>query len=192
MKFSNECKSVVKAIYNVKKKLGSVAKTSNNPFFKSKYADLNAHLDVAEPLLEEYGCFVTQGSRFDSPTGATLGVTRIVHADTGEYVETEMRLVLSKDDMQTLGAALTYSRRFNLSALLAMKAEDDDGNTASNRVVKQSESEKSLGFSATTPKVEQKAATPLAQEVKKGTFKRPSTTPAVKPATTNDSNEDLI
>lgn len=192
MKFSDNNKNIAKALFNVKKKLGSVAKTSNNPFFKSKYADLNAHLDVAEPLLEENGCFVTQGSRFDSVTGATVGVTRIVHADSGEYAETEMRLVLSKDDMQTLGAALTYSRRFNLSALLAMKAEDDDGNTATGKVVKpqQSDAAKSLGFSNETPSAEPKANTPLAQEVKKGTFKRPSS--LSKPATTNDSSGDLL
>jgi hypothetical protein len=134
MNTSEKTDKVYEALFNVKKEMGGVAKTSNNPFFKSKYADLNSHLDVAEPLLEKWGCMILQ-----PPTVTVHGLqavtTRIVHAASGQWIEGSMLLQSSKPDMQQLGAAVTYGRRFILSGLLGMKAEDDDGNFASGKTV---------------------------------------------------------
>lgn len=176
MKFSENSLKIKKAIFAVKKELKSVAKTSNNPFFKSKYADLNAHLDVAEPLLEQHGCFIVQGHRFDGVFGKTVGVTQIIHAESGEWYESEMELVMAKNDMQNLGACSTYSRRFNLSAMLAMKAEDDDGNSASAKETKKStQVETELGFDKPATKEAPKASGTITEAIKKApSFKRPT------------------
>lgn len=83
-------------------------------------------------------------------------------------------------------ALLGYGTQFAI-------ADIDEGNRlADSPVATISESGKALGFSNEAPAAEPKATTPIAQEVKKGTFKRPSTAPTAKPVTTNDSNEDLI
>jgi hypothetical protein len=129
MKTSDQTDKIYKAIFAVKKELTSVAKSSDNPFFKSKYADLNSHLEVAEPLLEKNGCMVLQPVNSDNTVE-----TRIVHVESQQFVSSEMPLVLTKNTMQDAGSAVTYARRYTLGALLSMKAEDDDGNVASGRV----------------------------------------------------------
>ncbi len=124
-------KNVLKKLLKVKSEMGSVAKSSDNPFFKSKYADLNAHLQLVEPLLEKNGLLLLQP--IESDTSGDKVVTRIIDAESGEEVRSEMHLVLLKEDMQQKGAAVTYARRFTLGSLLALQAEDDDGETASGR-----------------------------------------------------------
>lgn len=129
---STETKNIYKALFAVKKELEAVKKTSNNPFFRSKYADLNAHLELVEPLLEKNGCFLIQSP--SASMGTNSVVTRVVHAESGEYVEGSM-ILLEQNDMQKLGAGVTYARRFILSGLFAMMSEDDDGNTATGKTM---------------------------------------------------------
>jgi len=124
-------KNVLKKLLKVKSEMGSVAKSSDNPFFKSKYADLNAHLQLVEPLLEKNGLLLLQPVESDERGDKV--VTRILDSESGEEVRSEMHLVLVKEDMQQKGAAVTYARRFTLGSLLALQAEDDDGETASGR-----------------------------------------------------------
>lgn len=120
--------SLSKKIFNVKQELGSVKKTSNNPFFKSKYADLNSHLDLVEPVLEKHGLVLLQPTRCTSAT-TSMVETQIHDVETGAMVTSA--LPVQGDDMQKLGSAITYARRYTLGALLGLKAEDDDGNIAS-------------------------------------------------------------
>lgn len=127
----NNLISLYTKLAKVKKDLGSVTKSSVNPFFKSSYADLNAHLNVVEPVLEKHGLILTQ------PT-FTNGAENIVKSDitdveTGAMISSSLKLVFENEDMQKLGGAITYARRYTLGSLLAMKAEDDDGNTAAGK-----------------------------------------------------------
>lgn len=124
-------KNILQKLLAVKSKMGKVEKGADNPFFKSKYADLNTHLELIEPLLSENGLVLLQPVETDA-----LGdkvVTRILDVESGEEVRSEMHLVLAKQDMQNAGAAITYGRRFTLGSLLAMQAIDDDGETAVGR-----------------------------------------------------------
>lgn len=57
-------------------------------------------------------------------------VTRFIHGASGETLETPMPLLLGKRDMQGLGSAITYARRYGLMALAGIAPEDDDGNAA--------------------------------------------------------------
>lgn len=132
MNRSEHLDKLVPALFAVKKELVGVKKSSNNPFFKSKYADLNAHLDLIEPLLEKHGCFLMQPpSAYGA--GETISETVIFHGESGQWISGSMTLVVGKPDMQQLGAAATYARRFVLGGLLAVKTEDDDGNTATGK-----------------------------------------------------------
>lgn len=121
-----EHKTIWAAIHAAKQELGKVPKDSTNPFFKSKYFDINGLLDVVEPILHKHGLFCIQ------PIQEHRVTTRIVHASTGESIVSELQLS-NTNDPQKHGSEITYYRRYTLQSLLAMQADDDDGNAASNR-----------------------------------------------------------
>jgi hypothetical protein len=117
--------ALVKALAEI----GGVAKSADNPFFKSKYATLEAVIEASKPVLVANGLAVMQGGGSYS-NGALAITTRIIH-DTGEWIETTMEIPLAKSDPQGAGSAVSYGRRYALMALLNMPAVDDDGNAAS-------------------------------------------------------------
>jgi hypothetical protein len=114
--------------------IGAVAKTSANPFFKSKYAALPDVVAHAQPILAKHGLAVSQTIGFwqtvDGQVLDTLA-TSLIH-ESGEYMCDTMRLHLPKDDPQGQGSAVTYARRYAYMAILGLVAdEDDDGNAGS-------------------------------------------------------------
>jgi ERF superfamily len=131
MNTSEKIDLILPALMKVKSKLQAVTKSANNPFFKSKYADLNTYLDEVEPLLEENKMVLFQPVRVNS--GGTNTVSSIIMHESGQFISSEMVVVTKEADMQKLGSAITYARRYTLGPLLSMKAEDDDGNGASGK-----------------------------------------------------------
>lgn len=117
-------KELLKALSNVKKEVGKLSKTETNPFFKSKYFDINSLIEQVEPLLEKYGLLLLQ------PILNGVVTSEIWHVETGLKVSSEINLG-SILDPQKLGSAITYYRRYTLQSLLGLQAEDDDGNKAS-------------------------------------------------------------
>lgn len=107
----------------------AVAKDANNPFFKSKYADLPAVVEAASPILNRHGLSVSQLPGFDEH-GDTL-TTMLLHT-SGQFMGGTLRLRPVKDDPQAQGSAITYGRRYSYMAILGLVAdEDDDGNAGS-------------------------------------------------------------
>lgn len=149
MKTSEQVNEILEAVMKVKAKLQAVTKSSNNPFFKSKYADLNTHLEAVEPLLEENGLMLLQPVTINA-LGVNVVSSTIINKN-GQFVSSEMTVVTKEQDMQKLGSAITYARRYTLGSLLSMKAEDDDGNNASdktsNKVTAKSDIQITLGSS---------------------------------------------
>jgi hypothetical protein len=123
--------NLYKKLHAVKSKIGMVTKSSNNPFFKTKYADLNAHLEVVEPICQELGLVLTQ-STLANPQLGNVVKTDITDIDSGAQISSVLQLP-KLDDMQKLGGAITYARRYTLGALLAIQTDDDDGNTATGK-----------------------------------------------------------
>lgn len=109
--------------------LENATKSSTNPHFRSKYADLTACLDTVRPTFAKHGLAIVQGIE-----GATDGnisvVTRLLHK-SGQWFETTLVIPLGKRDAQGVGAAATYGRRYALAAIAGLGQEDDDGNAAS-------------------------------------------------------------
>ena len=102
-------------------------KTKTNPHFKMKYADLADVIEATKEGLVKNDLCVSQGV-----VGTNLK-TILMHK-SGESIETLTPLLLDKQTMQGLGSALTYARRYALSALLNVASdEDDDGNAASEK-----------------------------------------------------------
>lgn len=141
MKTSEQVDKVLPKLAAALKDLGSVKKSAENPFFKSRYADLNTHLDVAEKALEAQGLILLQPVGRDERGSYVESV--IVDPSSSQFVSSSMDLILSKQDMQNAGSAVTYARRYTLGALLSMQAVDDDAEASMGRG-------KNLPTSATT------------------------------------------
>ena len=113
----------------VQESVNKLQKSSDNPFFKSKYADLNQVLEIVKPVLHKNNFILLQlpQQRDDK----NLLKTILLHS-SGEKIEGEIELV-SKDssDPQKLGGAITYMRRYSIIAMLGLEQEDDDANNAS-------------------------------------------------------------
>lgn len=134
MNTSPQIDKIVPALIAVKSKLQAVIKSANNPFFKSKYATLEAHLEAVEPLLAENGLVLTQPTGIHETSGQSIVSSILMHI-SGQYISSFMPLA-SKDpnDAQKLGSAITYGRRYTLGALFSMATEsDDDGESAVGR-----------------------------------------------------------
>lgn len=128
---SPEIKNIAEALAKFQKAVAPVKKGASNPFFKSKYADLASIIDVIREPLADNGLSFAQ---FPSGEG---GLTSILMHTSGEFLQETyvMRPVDAKP--QTAGSAITYMRRYALSAMLGIATEpDDDGNAASGKVNK--------------------------------------------------------
>lgn len=127
--------SIYKKLFEAKKEIGKISKDSTNPFFKSKYFDINGLLEHVEPILSKHELVLLQ------PIKGGLVTTRIYDIETNNCVESEIALP-NIQDPQKLGSAITYYRRYTLQSLLGLQAEDDDGNVASKSVKRKTPSEK--------------------------------------------------
>jgi hypothetical protein len=121
-------KELLSSLAKVKKEVGSLSKTATNPFFKSKYFDINSLIEQVDPLLEKNGLILLQ------PIKENKVLSIIYHVETGQNIHSEM-ILPNLQDPQKLGSAITYYRRYTLQSLLGLQAEDDDGNKAAKPVV---------------------------------------------------------
>jgi hypothetical protein len=116
------------ALIKVQGEMEHAKKDSTNPHFKSKYADLATVLDTCKPLLKENGLAITH-QRESTEDGEYL-ITTLWHA-SGQFLSSRSKLSPTKADPQGFGSAVTYARRYDLSALIGLASDDDDGNAAS-------------------------------------------------------------
>ena len=124
-------KQIATALVKAQKAFGPALKTSTNPHFRSRYADLSACVEAVIDALNSNGIALIQKS-YDCVDGIMIE-TVFVH-ESGEMLETGiLRFPLMKNDPQGAMACLTYARRGSLMAACGIAPEDDDGNSASRR-----------------------------------------------------------
>ena len=116
-------KTIYQKLAQAKKEIGAISKDSKNPFYKSKYFDINQLLQHVEPVLEKYGLMVMQ------PIIEGKVVSLIIDVETGNDCRSEIKLTDERDP-QKIGSQISYFRRYSLSSLLCLQAQDDDGNKA--------------------------------------------------------------
>lgn len=121
---SENTDKIIPALIAAKADFGAVKKTSENPFFHSKYADLEMVISATEKALLGNGLAVVQ-----TPDGDGLRTT--LYHTSGQWITGVQTLHPSKSDPQGWHGAQTYARRYGLMGVLGLAAEDDDGNTAS-------------------------------------------------------------
>lgn len=112
----------------VQDEIGAIKRDSENPYFKSKYFDINALLSEVKPVLNKHGLILTQA--LTSLEGKLALKTSILDVDGIDAI-VETCPISENPDPQKQGSAITYFRRYALQSLLALEAEDDDANTAS-------------------------------------------------------------
>lgn len=123
-------KELAAALCKAQQQIEGAKKDSTNPHFKNKYADLGSVWEACKSALVANGLSVAQFGRL-TEHGPAL-VTRLLHS-SGEFIDGEIPLLNGKGDMQGLGSALTYARRYGLAAMVGVSPEDDDGNAASEK-----------------------------------------------------------
>jgi hypothetical protein len=130
MQKSDSIKSLAKALAAFQAEVKNPANTADNPFFKSKYAPLQDILNLVRPLLSKHGLSILQ---IPSGDGEKIIITTMLMHESGEWIEScPLVLKADKPTAQGAGSAITYGRRYALSAVLGISSEDDDdGNQAS-------------------------------------------------------------
>lgn len=121
--------AISKALVAAQKQITFASKDAVNPHLKSKYADLPSVIDAVKVALNDNGIGFIQTPGSMSNMLLTL-TTRLVH-ESGEWIENTMEMPLTKQDPQGYGSALTYARRYGLSAITGLYQDDDDGYLAS-------------------------------------------------------------
>jgi len=116
--------NIYKKLNEFKRLVSKVKKDSVNPHFKNKYATIESVLETIEEPMQKVGL-----GFYQSVKDMTLE-TILFDYETDSTLTSSVPLLISKSDMQQLGSALTYARRYGLVALLGLEQEDDDGNLA--------------------------------------------------------------
>jgi hypothetical protein len=125
---SAELGELAKALCKTQGELEPAMKDSNNPFFKSKYADLKSVMNACRGPMTANGLSVAQ---FPSMAGTTACLATILMHSSGQWIRSLAPLNPTKNDPQGLGSAITYMRRYMLASAIGVWQEDDDGNDAS-------------------------------------------------------------
>ena len=118
--------SIYAKLLKVQTEVGAISKDSKNPFFKSKYFDINSLIKHVQPLLADNGLLLLQ------PIKDGCQYSIIIDTESGVEVGSQLELP-NISDPQKLGSAITYYRRYTLQSLLGLEAEDDDANLASQK-----------------------------------------------------------
>ena len=128
---SETISKIATALVASQSQMGNASKDAKNPFFKSRFADLNAVREACIPLLTANGVCVLQ------PTvpvdGKQFVKTMLLHT-SGEFISSLTEIVCAKqNDPQAYGSAVSYARRYGLQALVCIGAEDNDAEAAMGR-----------------------------------------------------------
>ena len=127
MNKSESIKELAVALAKAQAEVENASKSSTNPHFKSKYADLAEIINTVRPVFSSHGLSVIQSPSFVD--GVASVETMLIHS-SGEYISGISSCTVTKNDAQGVGSATTYLRRYSLAALACIAQEDDDANAA--------------------------------------------------------------
>lgn len=121
-------KQIATALLKAQTEMSNPKKGATNPFFKSKYADLNAIREAVIPTLNENGISVLQP--IVHVEGKNFVKTILLH-ESGELMESLTEIIYNKqNDAQAQGSGISYARRYALQSFVCVGADDDDGQKA--------------------------------------------------------------
>jgi len=131
MHSSAELHELAAALTSAQAVMGGALKDSSNPFFKSRYADLESVWTAIRAPLTAHGLSVIQGT--DQNEAGALGITtRLLHR-SGQWIESDLWLTPKDLSPQSIGSAISYGRRYALAAICGIYQTDDDAEAAQGR-----------------------------------------------------------
>lgn len=127
---SADLKDLFTALAKAQAEMQTAGLSAENPYFKTRYADLSAVVKASRPALTKHGLSIIQ-QIITHQDGYTYLHTLLCHM-SGQWVESRVRIAPPKSDVQTLGSYITYLRRYSITALcgIVTSDEDDDGTAA--------------------------------------------------------------
>ena len=132
MKQSESITDLATALCLAQAEMGGAVKDSNNPFFKSSYADLTSVIKVIKEPFARHGLSFVQ-LPVTSAGGNGIGVTTMLMHNSGQWIQSEYLLPMDKVTPQGAGSAITYARRYALQSLVGIPSVDDDSEMAMYR-----------------------------------------------------------
>jgi uncharacterized membrane protein YgcG len=126
---ANTKKNLATALAKAQSECQNVVMNKTNPHFRSRYADLSAVRDAVIPIFTKHGLSIIQCPTADAVWGFYLE-TRLLHT-SGEEMVWRFPLPGDVSKMQVIGSAISYARRYTLSAVAAVASEEDDDGNAS-------------------------------------------------------------
>lgn len=128
MQTSEQINEIGAALAKAQAKIEGASKDSDNPYFKSRYADLASVWSACRDALTANGIAVVQSPEADGPK---VTVTTLLTHSSGQWIRGSLAMTATKADPQGIGSCVTYARRYSLAAMVGVCPEDDDGNAAS-------------------------------------------------------------
>ena len=125
VKITMPCDKLMEAMNKMQAVLDAAKKDSDNPYFKSKYADLATCLQTAKKPLADNGLSISQHCTFD---GNFVQCVSVLGHVSGQMMVSTLTIPVSKKDAQGIGSSITYARRYALSSIVGIAQKDDDGN----------------------------------------------------------------
>jgi len=129
MKQSESLIDLASALSLAQAEMGGAVKDSNNPFFKSSYADLTSVIKALKEPFANHGLSYVQ-LPVTSEGGKGVGVSTMLMHNSGQWIQSEYLLPMDKITPQGAGSAITYARRYALQAMAGIPTVDDDGEAA--------------------------------------------------------------
>ena len=136
IKMTIPCNNLLEALAKMQGALDNAKKESDNPYFKSKYADLAQCLSVAKKPMADNGLSISQHCTFD---GANVHCVTILGHASGQMMISTLYVPVARKDAQGIGSSITYARRYALSSIIGLTQKDDDGEGAVGRTEKDAE-----------------------------------------------------
>ncbi len=130
MKMSSSIGNLAKALSQAQSEMGGAIKDSTNPFFKSKYADLESVIEAIREPFKKYELSFIQSTSFDDNK---IFIETVIMHSSGEWISGKYPISPQKSDPQSIGSATSYSRRYSLAAMVGVYQTDDDAEIAMNR-----------------------------------------------------------
>ena len=127
MQKSESIADIAKSLSKAQGEIENASKSSVNPHFKSKYADLAEVLNTVRPVFSANGLSFVQMPSFSD--GVASVETMMMH-ESGEWISEKASAPVGKQDAQGVGSVITYLRRYSLAAFAGIAQEDDDANAS--------------------------------------------------------------
>lgn len=134
MNMSEDIAELATALSKAQGEILDASKGAENPYFKSKYADLAAVRSVIREPMAKHGLSLVQLPK--TVDGGVEVQTMLLHS-SGQYITSNLFMPAAKNDAHGIGSAITYARRYSIMSIMSLATEDDDGNAAVDSVKRQ-------------------------------------------------------